>query len=109
MSKDLKTYEISDFQPSQDFLITHYKSELLHKTRTAGNITELQLKFRNLQSEITKISNENLKLKFELAQLKETSTKHKNDLRKKNEILINEIKEKDIQNKKLYNDNKILI
>ena len=68
-----KTYEIQDNQLSQDFLISHYKSKVLQKTRQLGNYTELQLKFRNLQSEFNKLSNENLKIKFDLAQLNETS------------------------------------
>ena len=66
-----RTYEIKDGQLSPDFLISHYKSQILHKTRTAGNYTELQLKFRDLQTEMNKLSNENLKLKFALSQLKE--------------------------------------
>ena len=103
-----KTYEINDNQLSQDFLISHYKSQVLHKTRTAGNYSELQLKFRNLQSDINKISNENLKLKFALSQLKETSTEEKNELMKSNEDLIKQIKDKDMINRQLYNDNRIL-
>ena len=103
-----KTYEIKDDQLSTDFLISHYKSQILHKTRTAGNYTELQLKFRNLQTEMNKISNENLKLKFALSQLKETSVVDKNELMKLNEDLIKQIKEKDMINRQLYNDNRIL-
>ena len=58
MSFYTKTYEIRDNKPSQDFLISHYKSQILQKTRGAGNFGELQLKFRNLQSDINQKSNE---------------------------------------------------
>ena len=85
MSYCPKTYEIRENGPSQDFLISHYKSQVLQKTRSAGNFGELQLKFRNLQSELNKLSNENLKLKYELAQLDENQRKRTNDLRKQNE------------------------
>ena len=108
MSYYTKTYEIKDNQPSQDFLISHYKSQVLQKTRAAGNFGELQLKFRNLQSEVNKLSNENLKLKFELSQLDENSRKRTNDLRKQNEDLLNQLKDKETVNRQLFTDNKIL-
>ena len=108
MSYCPKTYEIRENGPSQDFLISHYKSQVLQKTRSAGNFGELQLKFRNLQSELNKLSNENLKLKYELAQLDENQRKRTNDLRKQNEDLLNEIKNKETVNRQLFTDNKIL-
>ena len=108
MSYYPKTYEIRDNQPSQDFLISHYKSQVLQKTRAAGNFGELQLKFRNLQSELNKASNEKLKLEYELTQLDENSRKRANDLRKQNEDLLNQIKEKEAVNRQLFTDNKIL-
>lgn len=108
MSYFTKTYEIKDNNPSQDYLISHYKSQILQKTRGAGNFGELQLKFRNLQSDINQKSNENLKLKYELTQIDERCRKRANDLRKQNEILLNEIKEKDTVNRQLFTDNKIL-
>ena len=83
MSSKIKTYEIIDNHLSDDFLISHYKSKLLHKTRTSGNISELQIRYRKLQSEMEKISNETLKLKFEIEQTKETGTNNKNELQKK--------------------------
>ena len=103
-----KAYELNENQLSQDFLISHYKSQVLQKTRSIGNYTELQLKFRSLQSEMNKLSNEHLKLKFALSQLKESSRCEKNDLIKLNEDLIKQIKEKDTTNRQLYNDNRIL-
>ena len=108
MSCYAKTYEIRDNNPSQDFLISHYKSQVLQRTRGAGNFGELQLKFRNLQSDLNQKSNENLRLKYELTQLDENCRKRTNDLRKQNESLLNEIKEKDTFNRQLFTDNKIL-
>ena len=110
MSKSIKnkTYEIQENQLGQDFLISHYKSQILYRTKTAGNYTELQLKFRNLQTEMTKLSNENLKLKFSLAQLKETNERQKNELSKSNQELIKQIKDKDSINRQIYNDNRVL-
>ena len=103
-----KTYEIQENQLSQDFLITHYKSQILYKTKRAENYTELQLKFRNLQSEMTKLSNENLKLKFALAQLQESNERKKIELCKSNEELIKKIKDKDTTNRQIYDDNRLL-
>lgn len=108
MSSKIKTYEIIDNHLSDDFLISHYKSKLLHKTRTSGNISELQIRYRKLQSEMEKISYETLKLKFEIEQTKETGTNNKNELQKKNEDLIKQIRDKEIINKQLYSDNRIL-
>ena len=107
MSFYTKTYEIRDNKPSQDFLISHYKSQVLQKTRSAGNFGELQLKFRNLQNEINKISNENLKLKYEIAQLDDNSRNRSNELRKQNEDLLNQLKDKETINRQLFTDNKI--
>ena len=57
---------------------------------------------------MTKLSNENLKLKFALAQLKETSDGQKEELTKSKEELIKQIKEKDTINRQIYNDNRLL-
>ena len=103
-----KTYEIRGNEENQDFLISHYKSKLLEKTRSLGNFADLQYKFRELQSNVNKLSNEHLKLKYELSQFNDDSRKRANDLRKQNEYLLNQIKDKETVNRQLFNDNKIL-
>ena len=103
-----KSWRVPLEGPTQDFLISHYKSQVLQETRSTGNFGDLQLKFRNLQSELNKLSKKNLKLKYELAQLDEYQPKKTNDLRKQNEDLLNEIKNKETVNWQLFTDNKIL-
>ena len=108
MSFCQKTYEITDNKPSQDFLINHYKSQILQKARGAGNFSELQSKFRSLQTQVNRLSNENLKLKYELSQLNDNTRRRANELRKQNEDLLTQIKDKELLNRQLFNDNKIL-
>jgi hypothetical protein len=108
MSYFSKTYEIHGDDNNQDFLLSHYKSQVLQKAQEAGNYCDLLSKFRNLQSEVNNLSNQNLKLKYELKQIEDNSRTTSNYLRKQNEDLLKQISDKEMINRQLFNDNKIL-
>ena len=101
------TYELSnsDANPEKDLLISQLKTEIFEKEQNEKNFNLLQSKFRNLQNDLQLLSEEKVRLEYELKSKTENGSKAIGDLKSENENLLNELNEKIAMNKKLYNDN----
>ena len=91
--------------PEKELLISQLKTQVFEYEQNEKNFNGLQGKFRNLQNEYTLLSEEKLRLEYELKQKSESANKTINELRSENENLLVDLNEKLALNKKLFNDN----
>ena len=91
--------------PEKDLLISQLKSQVFEYEQNEKNFNNLQTKYRSLQNDFDLVSEEKLRLEYELKQRTESLNKQIAELRNERENLQNNLNEKLALNKKLYNDN----
>jgi chromosome segregation ATPase len=89
----------------KDLIISQLKAQVFELEQNEKNFNSLNLKVRALQSEINVVSEEKLRLEYELKQRVETTDKQILDLRQTVENLQLELSDKIQVNKKLFSDN----
>jgi len=90
-------------------LISQLKAHIFELEQHEKDYDSLNSKFRSLQNECALLSEEKLRLEYELRQRSESQNKQILDMRGENENLQLNFNEKMSLNKKLYNDNNNLI
>lgn len=112
MSKNLSPYNRkvnssieSNDNNEKDILIMRLKSELFEQEQSNKNYSSLESKYRNLQNEYNLLSEEKLRLEYDLKQKTESLSHQIQDIRTENENLQNGYNDKLALNKKLFNDN----
>ena len=90
-----------------DCEISSLKSEIVskEKNKNSKDISDLEAKIRQLQNQIQLISEEKLRLEYELRQTENEKGKVMCQFRNENEKIKKEINEKNDLNAKLFNDN----
>ena len=101
-------YQTTEDQ-SSSLLISQLKTKIFDLEQNMNNYNNLQQKYNKLQNENELLTREKLDLEYQLKQKNECLTKTITDLQNENECLKNEIKEKQLTNKKLFDDNNTLI
>lgn len=91
--------------PEKDMMISQLKSQIFEFEQNEKNFNGLQSKFRALQNDFDLVSEEKLRLEYELKQRTELLNKQMAELRNDKENLQNNLNEKLALNKKLFNDN----
>lgn len=86
-------------------LIAQLKSQIFEYEQNEKNFNNLHSKFRALQNDFDLVSEEKLRLEYELKQRVESSSKQIAELRGEKEASQNNLNEKLTLNKKLFNDN----
>lgn len=89
----------------KDLIISQLKSQVFELEQNEKNFNSLSLKVRSLQSEVNLVSEEKLRLEYELKQRSESSDKQIIDLRQSVENMQLELSDKIQTNKKLFSDN----
>ena len=102
------SYQTTEDQ-SSSLLISQLKTKIFDLEQNMNNYNNLQQKYNKLQNENELLTREKLDLEYQLKQKNECLTKTITDLQNENECLKNEIKEKQLTNKKLFDDNNTLI
>src|SRR5690606_20969696 len=90
--------------PEKDLLISQLKSQVFEYEQNEKNFNNLQSKYRALQNEFDLVSEEKLRLEYELKQRTELLNKQIAELRNEKENLQNNLNDKLALNKKLFND-----
>ena len=86
-------------------MISQLKSQIFELEQNEKNFSSLHNKFRSLQSDYTLLSQEKLRLEYDLKQRTDSLNKQVAELRNENENLQVTLNDKLALNKKLYNDN----
>ncbi len=109
---NLSPYNRSKFDNSmrmdnsdKDALISQLKSQIFEHEQNEKNFNSLQAKYRSMQNDFSLVSEEKLRLEYELKQRTESLNKQNADLRNESENNQNNLNEKLALNKRLYNDN----
>lgn len=99
------TYSPRVEESEKDLVISQLKAQVFELQQNEKNFNSLNLKVRSLQNDTNILSEEKLRLEYELKQRSEMSDKQILDLRQANENLQLELSEKVQVNKKLFADN----
>lgn len=99
------TYSPRIHEGEKDLIISQLKSQVFELEQNEKNFNNLNLRVRSLQSEANILSEEKLRLEYELKQKTESTDKLILDLRHTIESLQLELSDKIQVNKKLYSDN----
>ena len=99
------TYSPRVQESEKDLIISQLKAQVFELEQNEKNFNSLNLKVRALQSETNILSEEKLRLEYELKQKKEAADKMIIDLRQNLENLQLDFSDKVQVNKKLYSDN----
>jgi chromosome segregation ATPase len=102
------TYSPRVEENEKDLIISQLKAQVFELEQNEKNFNAVSHKARALQNETDLLSNEKLRLEYEIKQRSETSDKQIYDLRQNNENLQLELSEKIQVNKKLFADNNSL-
>lgn len=99
------TYSPRVEESEKDIVISQLKAQVFELQQNEKNFNSLSLKVRSLQNDANILSEEKLRLEYELKQRSEMSDKQILELRQANENLQLELSEKVQVNKKLFADN----
>lgn len=99
------TYSPKVEESEKDLIISQLKSQIFELEQNEKNFNAINLKVRSLQNDANILSEEKLRLEYELKQRTDMSDKQILELRQTNENLQLELSEKIQVNKKLYSDN----
>ena len=102
-SNDIRDIRVNS--PEKDLVISQLKSQIFELEQNEKNFSSLHNKFRSLQSDYTLLSQEKLRLEYDLKQRTDSLNKQVAELRNENENLQVTLNDKLALNKKLYNDN----
>lgn len=105
-SSKSSTYEMKmNCSPERDIVISKLKAQLFEYEQNEKNYYQLQSKYRNLQNDLQLLSEEKLRLEYDVRQKTDNANISIGELKKDNENILNDLNEKIVMNKKLYNDN----
>ena len=90
-------------------LISQLKTKIFDLEQNMNNYNNLQQQYNTIQNENGILTREKLNLEYQIKQKTDSLNKIITELQNENESLKNEIKEKQLTNKKLFDDNSILI
>ena len=99
------TYSPKVEESEKDLIISQLKAQIFELEQNEKNFNALNSKVRSLQNDANILSEEKLRLEYELKQRTDLSDKQILELRQSNENLQLELSEKIQVNKKLYSDN----
>lgn len=102
------TYSPRMQESEKDLIISQLKSQLFELEQNEKNYNALNSKVKSLNNDVNILSEEKLRLEYEIKQRTEMSDKQIIDLRQNNENLQLELSEKIQVNKKLFADNNSL-
>lgn len=102
------TYSPRVEESEKDIIISQLKAQVFELEQNEKNFSALQLKVKALNNEVGMLSDEKLRLEYELKQRCEMSDKQISELRNANDSLQMELSEKIQVNKKLFADNNSL-
>lgn len=100
------TYEMTPKEYNEkDQIIANLKAAILEKEEKEDNFFVLQSEYRNLQNSYQILTEEKLNLEYELRKVDAESEKKINEQKFNQQKLLNQIDEKQVEYKKLYNEN----
>ena len=91
-----RTYPNSNSKKNFNIEINNLQSEIEEKMNTSPDYSELESKFLQLENDIQILSEEKLKIEYELRQLNKKNDKIISDLQKENDNLANKINERSL-------------
>jgi len=91
--------------PDKDVMISQLKNQVFEFEQNEKNFSSLQAKYRGMQNDFSLVSEEKIRLEYELKQRTELLNKQIAELRNDNDNLQSNLNEKLALNKRLYNDN----
>ena len=102
------TYSPRMEETEKDYIISQLKSQVFELEQNEKNFNSLNIKVKSLNNELNLLSEEKLRLEYEIKQRTEMYEKQVIDLRQTNENLQLELSDKIQVNKKLFADNNSL-